>query len=307
MGSDVAGAKRDLIPVVDADLGVIWPVRAVLVVAGIDVNLDRVLLPWVGGHVIQHVVVDVGEDIQRIALPQGLHVGGRGIRSSDLFVGGDRSGERPNEVDFAVDRRRAAVPDPGHFQIREGFDERKRASCAGIVPAERILSVRQGNVKLDLVALLSAAEWQVDDCLPTTVDFLDHAGHVARAVTVECICIFAYLESKLVTGFRCGVLRINKDAQVISFPAKLEAELIANVDEPELLPFERRSGTRLERDICLENQRRADARGERLIDSAEIRRLRSQLAVEEEWRVVTPPAAGVIETPKCDGEYTVRM
>src|SRR5512138_2595185 len=75
LGSSVAGTERDLVLVVDADLSVIGSVRAVLVVASVDVNLHRVLLPRVRGCIIENRIVNMGKDVERIVFPEGLHIG----------------------------------------------------------------------------------------------------------------------------------------------------------------------------------------------------------------------------------------
>src|SRR4051812_38821096 len=49
LGGGVASIERDLILVIDADMGIIGPVRAVFIVASVNVNFDGVLLPWVRG------------------------------------------------------------------------------------------------------------------------------------------------------------------------------------------------------------------------------------------------------------------
>ena len=304
IGLGVAAAERDLVLEVDADLRVVNAVSAALGVHVVDVDLDGVLLPWVGVGVVENRVDYVHEDVEDVAPVQELGRPDRGVGAGDLLEGLDRGvGQTPDAgILDAVDR--GSVGRGSDVDERQRLDERHGAHGSSVVPTRDGGAVRVGDVELDLVLRLRTTEGEMGHGQPAAGDLGCYRSGVDLA-SRDGVGLVAHLERQAVRSVNRGVLDGHVDAQVVGHPARLEADLVAGAehDQRQLLPFERGRRAAVQRDVGLEDVRRAEARLEcGRVGGAAIGRLGRQAVTEDERVLGRVPADGVVEAPYRNGE-----
>ena len=302
----VAGAERRDVVGVDADLGVVEAVRAVLDVARVDVDLDGILDPRVGAGVVENRVGDLGEHVQRVVLPERPNDGARPpvpsiCLSVETLVAAAQAASVSPSMTGAVAASATSVNETGSTSVSVPVAP---ASFQPTVSAPSVTAT--SNASWSPMAAPVSGRWTTAFQPPGPV--VDHARDVTRAIAPED-------EGRIVDHERCGVGRLRGGVidldvrrQVVGLPAELEPDrVVAEPVERQLLPLERTRRGFVEGDVPWKTYAVRSRAGELAVDRPEVRRLGPEVAVEQERCACRTPAAAVMKAPHRHREEVVAV